>query len=72
MHTLQLPVSLALLTAIPAMVLGVTTTKACPQKTNGDNCARAVTGTRLGTAFESSARADCSSFLEQTATAGTV
>ncbi|OAA64082.1 Phospholipase A2 [Akanthomyces lecanii RCEF 1005] len=72
MHALQLPVSLALLAAIPSMVLGITTSQACTQKTNGDNCARAVTGTRLGAAFQSSARADCSSFLEQTATASTV
>lgn len=27
---------------------------------HADNCARAVTGTRLGPAFVSSARADCS------------
>ncbi|OAR00545.1 hypothetical protein LLEC1_00496 [Akanthomyces lecanii] len=35
---------------------------------NADNCARAVTGTRRGDAFGTSAKADCSSFMTKTVT----
>jgi hypothetical protein len=33
-----------------------------------DNCARAVTGTAKGTAHVATAKADCSSFMQQTVT----
>lgn len=33
---------------------------------NADNCARAVTGTQKGLAFQSTAKADCSSFFKAT------
>lgn len=39
---------------------------------NPDNCARAVTGTQAGLAFQSSAKADCSSFLQATVYPATV
>lgn len=39
---------------------------------NADNCARAVTGTRRGAAFETSARADCSRFMTKTVTGSAV
>ncbi|OAA77108.1 hypothetical protein LEL_06792 [Akanthomyces lecanii RCEF 1005] len=39
---------------------------------NADNCARAVTGTRRGDAFVTSAQADCSAFQQKTITAPAV
>ncbi|EJP67876.1 small secreted protein [Beauveria bassiana ARSEF 2860] len=36
---------------------------------NADNCARAVTGTRRGDDFVSSAQGDCSRFMQKTVTA---
>ncbi|KAJ3476303.1 hypothetical protein NLG97_g9170 [Lecanicillium saksenae] len=39
---------------------------------NSDNCARAVTGTRRGDAFENTARADCSKFMTKTVTGSAV
>lgn len=37
-----------------------------------DNCARAVTGTRRGDAFVTSAQGDCSSYMSKTVTAPAV
>jgi len=48
--------------------LATTSAQAC----NADNCARAVSGTRFGAAFISTARADCSSFQRVTVTPKTV
>lgn len=39
-----------------------------PRACNADNCARAITGTRKGSAFTSQAKADCSSFMLATIT----
>ncbi|OAA56414.1 Phospholipase A2 [Cordyceps fumosorosea ARSEF 2679] len=39
---------------------------------NSDNCARAVTGTRRGDAFETTAKADCSRFMTKTVTGSVV
>ncbi len=39
---------------------------------NADNCARAVTGTRRGDAFVTSAQGDCSAFQQKTVTAPVV
>ncbi|KAJ4148571.1 hypothetical protein LMH87_003035 [Akanthomyces muscarius] len=56
-------VPLALLFKAQSVVAG-----AC----NADNCARAVTGTRRGDAFGTSAKADCSSFMTKTVTGSAV
>ncbi|KAJ2973054.1 hypothetical protein NQ176_g6815 [Zarea fungicola] len=60
MHHLSLSVPLVLLAAIPSGLAA----NGC----NADNCARAVTGTRRGDAFVTSAKADCSSFMTKTVT----
>lgn len=39
---------------------------------HADNCARAVTGTRLGETFVASAKADCTSIMTHTSTAPAV
>ncbi|EGX89667.1 Phospholipase A2 [Cordyceps militaris CM01] len=39
---------------------------------NSDNCARAVTGTRRGDPFETTAKADCSRFMTKTVTGSAV
>lgn len=59
MHHHALSVSLGLL-AMVSMVNG----NAC----NPDNCANAVTGTRRGPAFSTTAKSDCSSFMTTTST----
>ncbi|KAJ9633662.1 hypothetical protein H2199_009300 [Coniosporium tulheliwenetii] len=58
---LSIPIILAVSSSSLA---AVTERAAC----NADSCARAVTGTRRGISFQSSARADCAKFLATTVT----
>lgn len=60
--------SIALLLALPALALASANN---PTLCAADNCARAVTGTAKGTAHVTTARADCSSFMQQTVTEAT-
>jgi len=57
---------------ILGLLLSLTPAAFAAGKCNADNCARAVTGTRRGTAFPASAQADCSIFLLQTEIGPTV
>jgi hypothetical protein len=50
------------LTAVMAGMINQRNTPVC----DNDNCARAVTGTRLGTATVAAHKADCSSFMKVT------
>lgn len=53
--------SIALLLALPVLAFAND-----PTHCAADNCARAVTGTAKGAAHVATARADCSSFMQQT------
>jgi hypothetical protein len=54
------------------LVLASSASLAAASACNPDNCARAVTGTQAGLVFQSSAKADCSSFLQATVYPATV
>jgi hypothetical protein len=54
------------------LVLGSSASLAVASACSPDNCARAVTGTQNGLIFQSSAKGDCSSFLQATVYPATV